>query len=134
MQKAHFQLGKLYYYELKDYQAAGYHFKTCAELEPSFPDVYYHYLHLVVFLNMKTKMNEVADKALVTPGVDAASVYYLQGLFNEKNKNWANALQAYRNALMETTCRKQNADIEEGVARVKSKIQQSNTYHYYLQD
>ena len=32
--RAHYQLGKLYYFEINDYQAAGYHFKTCVELEP----------------------------------------------------------------------------------------------------
>ena len=44
--RAHYQLGKIYYYELDDYQTAGYHFKTCMELEPSFPDNYFHYLDL----------------------------------------------------------------------------------------
>ena len=65
--RAHFQMGKLYYYEIKDYQAAGYHFKTCAELEPNFPDVYEHYLHLLVFLNMERQVQMVKDKALQVP-------------------------------------------------------------------
>ena len=69
--RAHYQLGKIYYYEIKDYQAAGYHFETCVSLEPSFPDVYYPYMHLVVFLNMEKKVNDVAVKALTTPGVNA---------------------------------------------------------------
>ena len=47
--RAHYQLGKIYYYEISDYLAAGYHFKTCAELEPQFPDVYFHYLRLLLF-------------------------------------------------------------------------------------
>jgi tetratricopeptide (TPR) repeat protein len=46
--RAHHQLGKIYYYDLKDYQTAGFHFKTCMELEPLFPDNYFHYLSLVV--------------------------------------------------------------------------------------
>jgi len=132
--RAHFQLGKLYYYELKDYQTSGYHFKICVELEPLFPDVYYHYLSLIVFLDMQNKVKEIAAKALTVPGVDAASVYYLLGLFNEKNKNLANALQAYRSALMESTCKKQTGDIEENITRVKLKIQQGSVYQYYLQE
>jgi tetratricopeptide (TPR) repeat protein len=50
--RTHFQLGKIYYYEMNDYQTAGFHFKTCLELEPSFPDNYFDYLHLAVFFNM----------------------------------------------------------------------------------
>ena len=132
--RAHFQLGKIYFYEINDYQSAGYHFKTCIELEPSFPDIYYHYLNLVVFLNMNTKVKEVAAKALNTPGVDAADIHQLLGLFAEKNKNWADALNAYRTAFMEVTCKKQKGDVEGSIERIKAKIQQSQSYQYHLQD
>src|ERR1700761_277085 len=90
--KAHFQLGKIYYYDIKDYQTAGYHFKTCVELEPQFPDVYFHYLHLVVFLTMEKQVNKVVEKALTIPGVNVASIYELLGFFLEKNRNWVKAL------------------------------------------
>jgi tetratricopeptide (TPR) repeat protein len=132
--RAHFQLGKIYFYEIKDYQSAGYHFKTCVELEPLFPDVYYHYLNLVVFLNMVSKIDDIATKALKVPGADTADIYQLLGLFAEKNKNWANALNAYRTAFMEVTCKKQKSDVEVSIDRVKSKIQQGRSYQYYLQD
>jgi tetratricopeptide (TPR) repeat protein len=29
--RTHYQLGKLYYYQLDDYQTAGFHFKTCMD-------------------------------------------------------------------------------------------------------
>ena len=130
--RAHYQLGKIYYYDVKDYQAAGYHFKTCVELEPSFPDVYFHYMQLVVFLNMERKVNEVAQKALPIPGVNAAAIYNLLGLFSEKNKNWPKAQQAYRQALMEVTCKKQKDDIEDSIDRIQLKVRQAKTYQYHL--
>jgi len=132
--RAHYQLGKIYYYDVKDYQAAGYHFKTCAELEPSFPDVYFHYMQLVVFLNMEKKVNEVAQKALTIPGVNTAAIYNLLGLFSEKSKNWPKAQQAYRQALMEVTCKKQKDDIEDSIDRVQLKARQAKTYQYHLAD
>ncbi|MFD0764958.1 hypothetical protein ACFQZI_08830 [Mucilaginibacter lutimaris] len=85
--RAHFQLGKIYYYDLKDYQTAGYHFKTCMEIDPLFCDNYFHYLSLVVFLKMDKQVKAVADKALITPGVSASSIYELLGLYAEKTKN-----------------------------------------------
>src|ERR1700741_3874613 len=72
--KAHYQLGKLYYYEINDYQAAGYHFKTCTELAPDFPDAYFDYLHLLVFLGMGKLVESVKEKALAVPGVNTASI------------------------------------------------------------
>ena len=83
---------------------------------------------------MNTKVKEVAAKALNTPGVDAADIHQLLGLFAEKNKNWADALNAYRTAFMEVTCKKQKGDVEGSIERVKSKIQQRQSYQYHLQD
>jgi len=130
--RAHFQLGKIYYYEINDYQTAGYHFKTCMELEPAFPGNYFHYLSLVVFLNMEKQAALVAGKALTTPGVSASSIYDLMGLLFEKNKNWTKALDAYQKAFIEVTGKANSEDIEESIDRVKLKIQRSAVYQYHL--
>ena len=130
--RTHFQLGKIYYYEMNDYQTAGFHFKTCLELEPSFPDNYFDYLHLAVFLNMKKMVTALAEQALNTRGVDAADIYDLLGLFFEKNKNWTKALDAYQNAFIEVTDKRQRSDIEESLDRLKAKMQNSQSYQYHL--
>ena len=130
--RAHYQLGKLYYYEVNDYQAAGYHFKTCVDLEPSFPDVYYHYLHLLVFLKMEKQVHLLIAKALNVPGVCAACVYDQKGLFAEKQRNWDNALAAYRKGYQEATCKIERDDIEKSIERVKEKKRQSKKYNYEL--
>ncbi|MEO6151087.1 MAG: hypothetical protein ABIN95_14015 [Mucilaginibacter sp.] len=132
--RAHFQLGKIYYYEIQDYQTAGYHFKTCMELEPAFPDVYFHYMHLVVFLDMEKLVKHVKEKALATAGVDAAAIYDLSGLFFEKNKQWSKALVDYRKAFIEVTDKHQKDDIKESIDRVTNKIQQGLVYNYQIVD
>jgi tetratricopeptide (TPR) repeat protein len=128
--RAHFQLGKLHYYEIKDYQTAGFHFKTCMELEPLFPDVYYHFLHLLVFLNMEKQAHQVIEKALLTPGVDITDIYELQALFFEKNKNWAKAATTYKKAFFEVTDKTQKQHIEESLQRVKEKKRKSKDQQY----
>ena len=130
--RAHYQLGKLYYYEISDYQTAGYHFKTCTELEPLFPDVYYHYLHLLVFLKMEKQVYLVSEKALAIAGVNAASIYTFLGLFAEKNREWAKALEAYRNGFLEATCKVEKDKMEESIERVKAKRRHSKKYTYEL--
>jgi tetratricopeptide (TPR) repeat protein len=130
--RAHHQLGMIYYYEIKDYQTAGYHFKTCMELEPSFPDNYSHYLDLLVFLNMEKLVNAISTKALNTQGVDAAGIYDLLGLFYEKNKQWTKALEAYQKAFMEVVENNEKVDIELSLKRVKSKMKQTLAYTYQI--
>ncbi|MEN0054194.1 MAG: hypothetical protein AAGC65_11020 [Mucilaginibacter sp.] len=130
--RAHHRLGMIYYYEIKDYQTAGYHFKTCMELEPSFPDNYTDYLDLLVFLNMEKSVHNVSVKALNTPGADTAGIYDLLGLFYEKNKQWTKALDAYQKAFMEVTQNAEKADIELSLKRVRSKMQQTQAYNYHV--
>jgi tetratricopeptide (TPR) repeat protein len=96
--RAHFKIGVLYYYDLNDYQSAGYHFKLCTELEPSFPDVYFHYITLLVFLNMERQANQVAAKALTVAGVQASAIHNLVGLCAENNQKWNLALASYHKA------------------------------------
>ncbi len=130
--RAHHQLGMIYYYEIKDYQTAGYHFKTCMELEPSFPDNYTHYLDLLVFLNMEKLVNTISTKALNTQGADTAGIYDLLGLFYEKNKQWTKAQEAYQKAFMEVTDNKEKSDIELSLNRVRSKMKQTLAYTYQV--
>src|SRR6185312_4872804 len=130
--RAHYQLGKIYYYTIQDYQTAGYHFKTCMELEPKFPDNYFHYLDLVVFLNMKKQVDNIVNRAMVTPGVNSALIYNLLGLFSEKNRDYAKALTTYKKALIEATCKDQRTMIKENIERLNSKIVLLKAYQYHL--
>lgn len=130
--RAHFQIGKIYYYDLKDYQTAGYHFKTCMEIDPLFSENYSHYLSLVVFLKMDKQVKHVATAALDTPGVNPSSIYELLGLYAEKNKDWNKALKAYRDAYMEATTKEQLESTEESIDRVKLKMRQGIVYQYTL--
>lgn len=130
--RAHHQLGMIHYYEIKDYQTAGYHFKTCMDLEPAFPDNYIHYLDLLVFLNMEKLVSAISTKALNTQGIDTAGIYDLLGLFYEKNKQWTKALEAYQKAFMEVTDNKEKSDIELSLQRVRSKMKQTLAYTYQI--
>ena len=130
--KAHYQLGKIYYYDLEDHQTAGYHFKTCMELEPAFPGNYYHYLHLVVFLNMEKQVRLIAEEALTVPGVVVADIYELLGLSAEKNKQLEKALTAYNNAFDTVTDNDDKRNIEKAIERVTAKMQRIQAYKYHL--
>lgn len=126
--RAHYQLGKIYYYQISDYQPAGFHFKTCAEIEPQFPD----YLRLLVFLRMDKQVALVSQKALATAGVNSASILILIGLFAEQKKEWRAASEVYRKALLEATNKNEKDNIEQSIKRVKEKKCQMKKYNYEL--
>ncbi|RCH55245.1 hypothetical protein DJ568_08650 [Mucilaginibacter hurinus] len=130
--RAHYQLGMIYYYQIKDYQTAGYHYKTCAELEPLFPDVYYHYMHLAVFLNMERLVNHIKAKALTIPGADTSGIYELSGLYLERQKNWESAIAEYRRALIEATDDVKSERIQEAINRAAGKAKQMLACNYQL--
>lgn len=132
--RAHYQLGLIYYYDMKDYQTAGYHLKLCTELEPSFPDAYMPYLDLLVFLNMENHIATVSQKALLVPGVYLAGIYNLLGLSAEKNNNWVRATAMYRKALLAASTAKQVTAMEEHLERVDLKIKSTRQYTYHLSE
>lgn len=128
--RAHHFLGKINFENVKDYQTAGYHFKTCMELEPSFPDNYIKYLELVVFLQMDKQVKLVAAAALKVAGVNRATIHQQLGLHAEKSRSFGEALKAYNNAFMEATDKEEMEEIEESIKRVKSKMQSVLKYQY----
>ena len=130
--RAHYQLGMIHYYKIQDYQTAGYHFKTCMELEPSFPDNYTHYLDLVVFLGMEKSVSAISAQALTTPGVNKARIFDLLGLFYEKQKDWNKALGYYQEAFMDVTEKDERKDIEDSLKRVRLKMKQKQAYTYFI--
>ncbi|NCD71992.1 tetratricopeptide repeat protein [Mucilaginibacter agri] len=132
--RAHFQLGKIHYYDLNDYQTAGFHFKTANELEPNFPDLYFHYMHLLQFLQMEKNFEAVKAKAVTVPGVNLASIYLLSGLIAERHRDWTTATAHYRNAFLEVTDKALKEEIEESLKRVSQKARKSQGYNYTVVD
>jgi tetratricopeptide (TPR) repeat protein len=130
--RAHYQLGLMYYYSIEDYQLAGYHFKLCAELEPDFPEVYEHYLRLVIFLGMDKMVNTVAEKALAVKGVNTAVINSLLGLFAEKKKDWARSITYYHSALLDATNKDEQDNAEADIKRIREKLRVNVKYNYLM--
>lgn len=96
--RAHYQLGCIHQYELKDFQTAGYYYKKCMDLESAFPDVYEHYLKLIITLAMHKTIQQVAEKALTVPGVRKANIYESLGLYAEEQQDLPTAAGYYKKA------------------------------------
>lgn len=130
--RTYFLLGRINYYDMNDYQAAGYFFNKCIELEPGFPDVYTHYIKLLVFLKMDKTATQIAEKALHIPGVDAGLIFEQLGLLAEKNRNWALAIHNYTEGLLSVTSKSASENMEDAIERVKLKMIKQQKYNYSI--
>lgn len=131
--RAYYQLGSFYYYQFKNYQTAGFYYKKCMELEAGFPDVYEHYLKLLITLKMHKSIQQVAEKALDIPGVCKANIYESLGLYAEENQNLNFAMEQYRLAAMATSCHTEHTLYEEHLKRIANKLQEKNPVQYTYQ-
>ncbi|MHA4896864.1 tetratricopeptide repeat protein [Pedobacter sp. PWIIR3] len=132
--RAYYQLGSLYYSHFKDYQTAGYHFKKCIEMDEMFPEVYEHYLRLLITLKMHKSVKQIADKALSIPGVCKADIYQSLGLYAEELQDFSSAKENYRLALFAATCQTDHTAYEEHIKRVINKQQTMDRVRYTFQE
>lgn len=119
--RAHYQLGSCYFYQFKNYQLAGYHYKECIALEPEFPDAYEHYLKLLITLKMHKSIVLIAEKALKIPGVCKANIYESLGLMAEEQQDFAKAKEQYRLATMATASPTDHGLFKDHLKRISDK-------------
>ncbi len=131
--RAYYQLGYLYYYQFKDYQAAGYYFKKCIELEAAFPEVYEHYLKLLITLKMHKSVSHIAESALEVPGVCKANIYESLGLYAEELQNFDLAKVQYTLASLATSCQTDHTTYEEHLKRLTHKLSVNDRVRYTYQ-
>jgi tetratricopeptide (TPR) repeat protein len=130
--RAHYQLGCFYQYHFKNYQSAGYYYKKCIELEPQFPDVYVHYLKLIVTLKMHKLVHHVADKALLVHGVCKADIYECLGAYAEEQQNFVQAIVQYKKASLIVANQSEHSLFQDHIKRISDKqnANQNMVYAY----
>jgi len=119
--RAYYQLGYCYFYEFKNYQTAGYHFKKCIDLDPAFPDSYVHYLKLLVTLKMHKAIALTAGKALLIPGVNQVELYELLGNHAEQQLDFMVAKEQYEKAMQVTTNQTEHGNFQDHIKRILTK-------------
>lgn len=130
--RAYYQLGSCYYYQFKNYQTAGYYYKKCIQLEPSFPDVYEHYLKLLIVLKMQKSIEQIEQQALATPGVRQDQIYKHLGLYAEEQQNYAKARTYFQKTASVAPTSEVHSEAKEHLDRIaaKQKAKQQMVYAY----
>ncbi|TKC12121.1 hypothetical protein FA048_00440 [Pedobacter polaris] len=130
--RAYYQLGCFYHYQFKNYQSAGYYYKRCIELEAEFPDVYEHYLKLLITLKMHKLVSIIAEKALATAGVYQAQIYESLGLYAEEQQKLEEATNHFKKASLTTSSQNEHTLFQDHLKRIgdKQKANQNMVYAY----
>jgi tetratricopeptide (TPR) repeat protein len=130
--RAYYQLGCFYHYQFKNYQTAGYYYKKCIELEAEFPDVYEHYLRLLILLKLDKSIETAAEKALSIPGVCKANIYESLGVYQEEQRQFDKAKAHYSAAALATSSQTDHSLIQDHLKRIEEKknAAKSMTYAY----
>ncbi|MEH3111924.1 hypothetical protein [Pedobacter terrae] len=131
--RAYFQLGNIYQNHFKDYKTAGYYYKRCIELDPDFPEVYKPYLELVIILKMRKLVKQIAEKALLVPGVCESHIYECLGLHAEQQLNFEEAANHFKKAELFNALHEEQRTLQEHQTRVKGKINSTKVMIYDLQ-
>ncbi|MEJ2880673.1 hypothetical protein [Pedobacter sp. GR22-6] len=119
--RAYYQLGSCYYYQFRNYQTAGYYYKKCIDLEPLFPDVYVHYLKLLITLKMHKAIDATVQKALAVPGISETEVYELLGNYAEQQLDFDAAKAHYQKASLASSDQDEHASFQGHVKRIAQK-------------
>jgi len=130
--RAYYSIGVIYHYYLKDYNAAGYYYKTSMVLEMQIPDLYEDYLKLLVILQLHKTIAQVAELALKVPGVNLTAIYETLGLYEEQRQDFALAKQHYQKAALLAVVDKEHNLLQDHLKRVSTKIKakQQMVYAY----
>ena len=131
--RAYYQLGSFYNYQFKDYQTAGFYYKKCIELEPDFPDVYEHYLKLLMVLKMHKTVEQLSQQALKVNGVRQDHIYESLGLYAETEQNYTLAKAHFQRAALIAPSTKTRDELQEHLQRIQNKLKAKQQMVYAYQ-
>jgi tetratricopeptide (TPR) repeat protein len=128
--KAHYQLGRIYYYELGEYTKAQAHFEMAIGFSPDLSWTYQTYLELLVHLGKKEQALLLAERALKVNGTCSACISNCTGMLHEKSADLKEAIQYYKKALYHATSSCCENDFTSNLQRAERKLKSQKNYLY----
>lgn len=130
--KAHCLLGCIYYFDLSEYGLAKKHFDLALEFSPQYPDTYYNYMVMLLDLDQKELLVQLAQSALKVHGISKAEVYFYLGQIHEKEKKWELAIQYYRKAFHHSICNEDMYRFQKDMGRIEKKMNSLKKWTYTI--
>lgn len=93
-------LGNLYLKHLINYSGAEVCFGIALRSDPLNPELYYDFSELLIILEKFTEAVAVINKGFEIPGIDKGRLFYLMGLFYEKQMEMDQAIVNYTESIL----------------------------------
>lgn len=119
--RAHNHLGWLYYAKLDEYAKAEYHFRLAIRFAPAYPAAYMNLCYLLNYLNRYHDLKEHIARALTIEGTAKSQLYHELGKSHEVNGRYAEATEAYKEAIRFSLSSEEVEALNAHVQRVKGK-------------
>lgn len=120
---AHNSLGWIYKTQFENYQKAEVHFKAAIAADSLYPHPYFHMASILVDLERFEELGEFLDRCLGIRTIDKSWVYYRYGMVSELRGQYADAMEWYRKAMLQTMSNDKLKDYQADMERCNTKLQ-----------
>lgn len=119
--KAYSTLGSIYFSKFSDLVNAESNFKKAIQFSPEFSASYLGYADLLIQQEKFTEALAVLNKASSLPGVRKDRINYFQGLINELQSKFDEAIASYKKAIAVTLSEDDFVKYEKAITRCLTK-------------
>jgi tetratricopeptide (TPR) repeat protein len=113
--------GRIYYDDLKQFEAARECFELALWNDNSFVEVYYAYIRLALGMEEYKKAEKLIANAHKVPGIDKARILYFEAQLLEKQNKYHNAIDTLNRARECCMNKESFSFYEEELERVRTK-------------
>lgn len=121
--KAYNHLGWIYETKYKDYPNAEKYYKQAIEHSPDYLAAYYNYAIVLSTLQKWDELKVLLDKALSVPAVNKGTIYNEYAIMYEAQGKYKEAIEAYKNNILNTFDNKQVDTAKDSIERCKKKLE-----------
>lgn len=119
--RAYNHLGYLWETKFRDLTKAEEYYQLCLQYSPEYPAIYYNYAVLLSTQERWEELEELLTRAMQVKGITKARIYNELAIMHEVQGNYAEAIEAYRQAIKYSFSQKDIHTYRTSVARTVEK-------------
>lgn len=128
----HNSLGWLYKTQFDDYKKAEMHFKAAIKSDSNYPHPYFHYAMLLTDMERFKDLKKHLDYCLTIPTIEKSWVYYREGLAEELNMHFDEAIKYFERAILVSVHDEKIKDYRADIERCTKKIEMANNHKEWI--
>ncbi len=126
----HCLMGRLQMDQLKNFEAAAFHFRKALYFDKNYVDIYLYYSKLLIKLNEIKKAKTLIKTGLAIKGMDKAILFSRIAFIAERKGKYNKAIKFYRKALKHSYNQSYFQHYKEEISRVESKLEDLKQFKY----